>query len=60
MKLEYIFPTIIIGLNLASAICYGLQSNFRMMLYWIAGATLTACVTYTREFKLTFSQTTVQ
>ena len=48
MKLEYIFPTIIIGLNLASAICYGVQNNFRMMLYWIAGATLTACVTYTR------------
>jgi hypothetical protein len=46
MKLEYLFPTIMIGLNIASAIYYGFQYNWRMAIYWIATATLTSCVTY--------------
>ena len=46
MKNEWIFPTLIIGLNLASAVTYFLGHNWRMGLYWIAAATLTACVTY--------------
>lgn len=46
MKLEWIFPTLIIGLNIASAIAYAVQVNWKMALYWIAAATLTACVTY--------------
>lgn len=46
MRLEYLFPTIMIGLNIASAICYGFQCNWRMAIYWIAAATLTSCVTY--------------
>jgi hypothetical protein len=46
MKMEYIFPTIMIGLNIASAVCYGFQYNWRMAIYWISAATLTSCVTY--------------
>lgn len=46
MKIEWLFPTLIIGLNIASAMCYMFQTNWKMGLYWIAAATLTACVTY--------------
>lgn len=46
MKTEWIFPTLIIGLNIASAVAYAAQSNWKMGLYWVAAATLTACVTY--------------
>ena len=46
MKLEWMFPTLIIGLNIASAIVYAVQFNWKMALYWTAAATLTACVTY--------------
>ena len=33
-------------MNVAAAIPYGVKGNFRMMAYWLAAATLTACVTY--------------
>ena len=46
MKPEYIFPIAMIGLNIASAMCYAVQSNWRMAIYWIAAATLTSCVTF--------------
>lgn len=46
MRIEYIFPVIMIGLNIASAICYAFQTNWRMAIYWIAAATLTSCVTF--------------
>ena len=47
MKTEYIFPTVLIALDIAAAIPYGFKGNVRMMIYWLAAATLTACVTYT-------------
>lgn len=47
MKTEYIFPTILIGLDIASAVPYAFKCNWRMAIYWLAAATLTACVTYT-------------
>lgn len=47
MKAEYIFPTILIALDVAAAVPYAVQSNWRMAIYWLAAATLTACVTYT-------------
>ncbi len=47
MKTEYIFPTILIALDVFSAIPYAMKSNWRMAVYWLAAATLTACVTYT-------------
>lgn len=47
MRTEYIFPTVLIALDIASSVPYMLRGNFRMMIYWLAAATLTACVTFT-------------
>ena len=47
MKTEYIFPTVLIALDVAASIPYAAKCNWRMMVYWLAAATLTACVTYT-------------
>ena len=47
MKSEHIFPTVLIALDVLSAIPYAMRGNLRMMIYWLAAATLTACVTYT-------------
>lgn len=47
MKSEYIFPTVLIMLDVMAAISYAIGCNLRMMTYWLAAATLTACVTYT-------------
>ena len=46
MKHEYIFPTILIVLDMLAALPYAAQRDLRMMIYWLAAATLTACVTY--------------
>lgn len=45
MKPEYIFPTVLIALDVAASLPYAVKSDWRMMTYWLA-ATLTACVTY--------------
>ena len=47
MKSEYIFPTVLIALDIFAAIPYAAKGNIRMAIYWLAAATLTACVTYT-------------
>ena len=47
MKTEYIFPSVLIALDVAASIPYAVKCNWRMMVYWLAAATLTACVTYT-------------
>ena len=43
-----LFPTIMIVLSLGASIVYAMKgfSNWRMIVYWIAAATLTAVVTY--------------
>lgn len=46
MKSEYVFPTLLIVLDVLAAIPYAAKGNMRMMIYWLAAATLTACVTY--------------
>ena len=46
MKHEYIFPTVLIVLDVLSALPYAMRGNLRMMIYWLAAATLTAFVTY--------------
>ena len=46
MRTEYIFPSILISLDLCAAIVYAAKCDFRMFLYWICASTLTACVTY--------------
>ena len=47
MRTEYIFPSILIALDVCAAMPYALHGNLRMMIYWLAAATLTACVTFT-------------
>jgi hypothetical protein len=47
MRHEYIFPTVLIALDVCASVPYAFRANWRMMIYWLAAATLTACVTYT-------------
>ena len=47
MRSEYMFPTVLIVLDVAASVPYAAKCNWRMMIYWLAAATLTACVTYT-------------
>lgn len=49
MRSAHIFPTVLMALDIAAAIPYAVERNWRMMVYWLAAATLTACVTYTGE-----------
>lgn len=49
MKAECIFPTVLIALDVCAALVYAARGNWRMSIYWVAAATLTACVTYTGE-----------
>ena len=46
MKYTYIFPSILIALDVLSAIAYGFSRAWRQVTYWLAAATLSACVTY--------------
>ena len=46
MRTEYIFPTVLIALDALSAVMYAVKADWRMTVYWLAAATLTACVTY--------------
>lgn len=43
---EKVFPTILIVLDLCAAVVYAYDGDIRRMIYWVAAATLTACVTY--------------
>ena len=47
MRTEYILPTILIVLDVCASLPYAVHGNWRMAIYWLAAATLTACVTYT-------------
>lgn len=47
VRTEYIFPTVLIALDVLAALPYAWHCNWRMAIYWLAAATLTACVTYT-------------
>lgn len=47
MRTEYIFPSLLIALDLCAALVYAVKCEWRMGLYWLAAATLTACVTFT-------------
>ena len=41
-----LFPTILIALDVCAALVYLAHKDYRHTIYWIAAATLTACVTY--------------
>ncbi len=47
VRSEYVFPTALIALDVCASVPYAVRGNLRMMIYWLAAATLTACVTYT-------------
>ena len=38
---------VLIALDVCASVPYAVRGNLRMMIYWLAAATLTACVTYT-------------
>ena len=46
MKPQYIFPAILIALNIGAAIVYASAKDWRMVIYWIAAAVLNAAVTF--------------
>ena len=46
VKAEYVFPTALIVIDVCAAMPYAWKADWRMMVYWLAAATLTACVTY--------------
>jgi uncharacterized membrane protein len=43
---KYVFPIILIALDVGAAIVYATQSDWKMMTYWIAAAVLNVCVTF--------------
>ena len=43
---KYIFPTVLIALDLGAAIMYGVNGDVKKVIYWIAAAVLNAAVTF--------------
>lgn len=46
MKVEHIFPSLLIAMNLGAALVYGMQGNVEKVVYWIAAAILNITVTF--------------
>lgn len=46
MKIEKIFPLILIILDVAAAVVYACKTDWKMAVYWIAAAVLNICVTF--------------
>ncbi|MBN1436192.1 MAG: hypothetical protein JW936_03885 [Sedimentisphaerales bacterium] len=46
MKSERLFPTILIILDVCAAAGYIPPGDWRKVLYWLAAALITTCVTY--------------
>lgn len=46
MKVDQILPTVLITIDIAAGLVYLLRGNLRLFVYWVAAATLTACVTF--------------
>ena len=44
--MEYLFPCLIIALNLGAAIVYGVQGDVRKVVYFVAAAVLNIAVTF--------------
>ncbi len=45
-KIEYIFPILLIILDLAAAAVYASQKDWKKTIYWISAAVLNAAVTF--------------
>lgn len=46
MKVEQILPTVLMSIDIAAGLVYLVRCNVRLFVYWVAAATLTACVTF--------------
>ena len=46
MKAQYIFPIILILLDIGAGIVYATQGDFKKTIYWVAAAVLNAAVTF--------------
>lgn len=46
MKLTYIFPAIMIALDIGAAITNIINHEYKMVAYWLAAAVLNAAVTF--------------
>lgn len=44
--MKYLFPSILIGLDIAAGIVYLCQGDVRHFIYWLSAAVLTATVTF--------------
>jgi hypothetical protein len=43
---KYIFPVILIALDIGAAVIYGVEGDIRKVIYWVAAAVLNAAVTF--------------
>lgn len=46
MNTKYIFPLLLIVLDIGAAIVYAINKEFKMATYWVAAAVLNICVTF--------------
>jgi hypothetical protein len=46
MKKEYIFPLLLIVLDVGAGIVYGATGDYRKLIYWLAAAILNITVTF--------------
>lgn len=46
MKAQYIFPLLLIALDIGAAVVYAIAKDWRMVTYWIAAAVLNVSVTF--------------
>ena len=46
MKPQYIFPLLLIALDVGAAIVYGIEGDARKVIYWLAAAVLNITVTF--------------
>ena len=46
MRKEWIFPIVLIVIDVLAALVYGFEGDARKVIYWIAAAVLNAAVTF--------------
>lgn len=46
MKKEYIFPCVLIALDLFAAVVYAVAKDYKKAVYWLAAAVLNITVTF--------------
>lgn len=46
MRPEYIFPLLLIALDIGAAVVYAKNGEYKRAVYWVAAAVLNICVTF--------------